>query len=97
MSAQLQLFTPADFVSYHARNPQIYEAFKRITLRAIAKGYNYWSAKGVFEIIRWETKVQADEEDFKINNNYTPFYARMFCMDFPSHKEFFRKRKSKFD
>lgn len=83
-------------MKYHTENPHVYEAFKQIALKAINKGYKNYSVNGIAEILRWETKVAGNDE-FKINNNYRAFYARLFAKDFPQHKDFFRTRKSKFD
>ena len=37
------------------------------------------------------------DKDYKINNNYKPFYSRMFMSEHPKYKEFFYKRASKAD
>ena len=96
---QLQLFTDihsTKFPKYHQENPQIYEAFKRVTFEAIKLGHTRFSAEFVFNVIRWKTDVTADD-DFKVNNNYKPFYSRMFMNEFPEFKGIFNLRKSKFD
>lgn len=96
---QLSLFDtshPDDFREYHEANPQIYRAFRRYALDTIRKGFSHYSAKGIFELIRWHTGVAANGE-FKINNNYTPHYARMFMNEFPNHTGFFLTRQSKAD
>jgi hypothetical protein len=96
---QLDLFNGIrndDFLQYHRDNPHIYEAFRRITIRAIQRGYRHWGAKGAFEVLRWETGVAGNDE-YKVNNNYTPLYARMFANEYPEHAGFFRVRESKFD
>lgn len=96
---QLDLFSdPASdkFWQYHRENPQVYAEFCRITYQAIERGYKNWGAKGVFEILRWNTAVRARGE-FKICNDYTPFYARLFMRDHPQHAGFFRVRESKCD
>lgn len=92
---QLDLF-PYKFCDYHEKNPQIWEAFKRITLETIRKGFKHYSAKGIFELIRWHTSI-GGTGDYKLQNNYTPYYARKFEDEFPQYKGFFRKRESKFD
>lgn len=68
-----------------------------MTLETIEKGFKHYGAKGIFEIIRWHTGVAANGDVFDVNNNYTPYYARLFESDYPEHKGFFYKRKSKFD
>ena len=85
------------FRTYHEQNPQIYELFRRYTLRCIERGFQHFSAEFVFNIIRWETPVKAGDEDFKINNNAKPFYSRLFEREFPQYEGFFRKRASKAD
>lgn len=102
MTQQLQLdlfagIANKEFIEYHKTNPHLYEAFKRISLRAIELGFTHYGAKGVFEIIRWERAEKSKSDDFKINNNYAPLFTRLFENEFPQHVGFFRKRKSLFD
>ncbi len=94
---EMELDIENKFYEYHKENPQIYAEFKKITLNLIGRGFKHYSAKGVFEIVRWSTGVSANDNIFKINNNYTPLYARLFEKEFPNMKDFFRKRDSKFD
>jgi len=99
-TTQLDLFAGIEnkqFPFYHLENPHIYAKFKEITLGAIQRGFTHWSSKGVFEILRYETAVFAKDGQYKVNNTYTPFYSRMFTNEFPNHKDFFERRKSKFD
>lgn len=98
---QLPLFEESPhyqwFKQYHAENPHIYEYFKRYALRSIERGFTHLSAEFIFNVIRWETPVTASGEDFKINNNAKPFYARLFMREFEQYEGFFRKRNSKAD
>ncbi len=99
MNGQLTLDLKAEkFCAYHQENPQVYEEFKKFTYKTIKKGFKNYSAKGIFELIRWHSGVSANGEDgFKVNNNYTSFYARLFEKQHPDQKDYFRKRTSKFD
>lgn len=85
------------FQAYHKVNPQIYELFKRFTFEKINKGATHLGASAVAERIRWETGVSVEGDDFKINNNYRAYYARLFMKDYPEHEGFFRLRVSKAD
>jgi len=89
---------PSWFKEYHKKHPQVYRGFVNYSMRAIDRGFKTYSAKAVFEILRFETGINASYPDgFKIDNRATPFYARMFMKEFPQYSEFFRTRKSKAD
>lgn len=45
----------------------------------------------------WESMVNSNTGKFKISNQYTPLYSRMFANEFPYLKDVFRYRKSKYD
>lgn len=75
---------------YHKANPQVFELFERFTFDLIQRGFENYSSKAVFERIRWHTDVETCGESFKISNNYTPYYARLFMVLHPEHEGFFR-------
>jgi hypothetical protein len=85
------------FLQYHEANPQIYQFIRRYALRAIERKHTTLSIEFLTCIIRWETSIGAGDDEFKINNNFRPFYARMFMREFPAYKDFFRTRRSKAD
>ena len=85
------------FEEYHKENPQIYEYFKRYAFKSIERGFKHLSAEFIFNIIRWETPVKTNGDDFKVNNNAKPFYSRLFMKEYPKYEGFFRKRSSKAD
>lgn len=57
-------------------------------------GFKIYSAKGIFEIIRWHTSAHGND-GFKVNNNYHPDYARKMMREFPSFYGFFKTRNLK--
>ena len=81
------------FKDLHKNKPEIYEEFCEDSKSLIARGYKQYSAYGVMHIVRfsvWKEGVNMKpEEEFKISNNMTPFYARLFMRDNPEHDEFF--------
>ena len=86
-----------EFMDYHKEHPEVYETFKELVLKTIAKGFKRYSARGIFQIARWHRGGEIKEDGFKINNNYTPYYVRLFERDCPEHEDFFQKRKVKKD
>lgn len=85
----------AAFVAYHAANPHVYEVFKKFASDAIQAGLAKYSARAIVHRIRWHFDVEtARTDDFKINNNHSPFYARLFLEEHPQHAGFFELRTS---
>lgn len=81
--------------SFHNKHPEVWNLFVRFTMEKISCGFKHYSARGIFHRIRWETEepsYQAGKE-FKLNDHYSPFYARRFHRIYPQHDGFFRTRK----
>lgn len=83
------------FQRYDLENPEVYNRFKELTFQAIDKGFKYFSARGLFQVMRFE-KGAAKDDGYKLNNNHTPYYVRKFVKEFPQHKTFFERRKTKY-
>jgi len=86
------------FKRIHREKPAIYKEFCRVTKVLRDRGYPRYSAYGVMHIVRFHSyKPGVDmrpDEEFKISNNMTPFYARLYIRDHPDHVGFFKiKRK----
>ena len=82
------------FSEYDVANPGIYYLFKRFANELINAGRTRLSASLIIERIRWEVNISTDSNDqFKVSNNHTAFYARKFMNDFPEHGEIFRTRE----
>lgn len=83
---------------YHEAHPEVYELFTRFALEVVAKGRKRFSARAIFHRIRWYTQIEApDGTGFKINNNHSPFYARLFALDHAEHANLFRTREASAD
>jgi len=81
------------YLKFDKEHPEVWDMFARFSKEIISKGYKNYSVKAVFERIRWEKDIGGDGiNQFKLNNNYTAFYARKFMDMFPEHKGFFRTR-----
>lgn len=86
-----RILTNADYFKvYHAENPHIYAAFKSYAFQLIAAGAQQLSAYLIFERMRFESLVS--DNGYKLNNNYRPYYARLFMQDFPEYEGIFALR-----
>jgi len=78
-----------NFKKYDEENPDIWNMFVIYANKAKDKGFDKYSANGIFELIRWHTTVRGTE-GYKISNNYRPDYARKMMEVHPEFKGFFR-------
>lgn len=83
----------AAFERFDGENPQVWRHFCRFTQELIAAGRQHYGAKAVIERVRWHMAVTTMSEDnFRINNNHFPFYARKWLAVHTTPPEFFRVR-----
>lgn len=82
-----------DFLIWAARNPNIVGLFFRFADQAWDSGRRTLGAKLIVERIRWETMVESQGDDFKVNNNYTAYLARMYVRQKPDRSKLFRFRE----
>jgi len=78
------------FEAFHRENPKVYALYKKIALALIAAGKKRIGSKHIIELIRYESSIRTNGQDYKICNNHTPYYARRFVRDFPQHFDKFK-------
>ncbi len=84
----------AAFNDFDAANPHVYTLFVKYAHQAAARRPRF-SARTILHRIRWHTAIETDDpEGFKVNNNWSPFYARRFEREYPRHAGFFSMRGS---
>ncbi len=95
--SQCDFFRPAleqQFQQFHAKNPHVYEALRTRALRAKRKGFRP-GIGCLFEVLRWSYGLTTEGDDFKLNNNYRAFYARMLMDQEPELEGFFELRRQR--
>lgn len=83
------LETREAFLLYHKENPEIWKAIEETTLQVIKEGKKI----GIMTVIgkvRWDFEIARNGE-YKVNNNYAPYFARIFNAKY--HTDFFEVRK----
>lgn len=84
------------FERFHRANPAVYQAFKRFAWDVKRVGRTRWSADAIVQRIRWLYSVETDEPDFKINDHYSAYYARLLMEEDPENfAGFFELRKTR--
>jgi hypothetical protein len=84
----------ASFEAFHQANPHVYRLIKKQIIRAIKKGKTKISIRHIASYLVWEMYIETTDEnhDFKLNNNYTSRYSRLFAEEFPKHAGLFNYR-----
>lgn len=80
------------FIEFHKANPHVYQRIDHFMKRVIERGYQRFSINMIFERIRWETMIETSGDGFKVNNNYRPYYARLWMKNNPEHGTMFETR-----
>lgn len=84
-----------DFIKYDTDNPEIWLQFRNFAYQAkYVKRFKNYSAKGIFELIRWHSSIGGNDQ-FKLNNNYHADYARKMMETDPAFDGFFKVRELK--
>lgn len=82
------------FCKFHRANPHVYELFCRYAHEARKRGYRQFGAAAIYERMRWHVMIETNSDsEFKLSNNHKAYYARMFMIEFPEAREFFRRRE----
>ena len=81
------------FEAFHQANPQVYPALRRLALDAARHGRRLGIGM-LFEVLRWQYAMNDDGpgQEFKLNNNYRAFYARLLMEREPDLQGYFETR-----
>lgn len=66
------------FLEFHQENPHVYRVLVRLAREWVeSTGRKKLAIKTLYERARWEIAMSTKDADFKLNNSYTAFYARL--------------------
>ena len=99
MSDQLALcWEETAFDRFHADNPKVYETLVRLAREWVGRtGRHKLGIATLFERARWEIALATTDADFKLNNSYRAYYARLIMRREPDLSGLFDLRASEAD
>lgn len=71
------------FAAFHKANPHVYEAIKRKARLLIARGRKRIGIAEIVEELRYDYRMQTEKDEWKMNNSYRAFYARLLVNEDP--------------
>ena len=83
------------FEAFHAANPEVYRSLVADALTLRHRGIKRWSINGLFEVLRWKKALETKGDEFRLNNNFRAYYARMMMDNEPILEGFFETRVQK--
>ena len=83
------------FLKYADKNPQVFDHFVKMAKQIKKTGREKYSARTIFEVLRWHLDVETHGEDFKITNDFIPMYVRLLIAQEPEFEDFFTVKRMK--
>lgn len=81
------------FWVFHQGNPDVMDALVGLARQAKRAGAGQYGMKALFEVLRWSRLMEKRPgEEFRLNNNYTAYYARLIMALHPDLSGFFETR-----
>jgi len=66
-----------EFIKFDYEHPEFWHEFEYRAKVMMDKGREHYSARTIFEVLRWHSDLDSGGQ-FKIQNNWIPFYAKKF-------------------
>lgn len=74
------------FLAYHSKRPEIWRNFEKAALYLLTNRGGDFGAKEVFEWLRrGNDEMSKRAGEFKLNNNFTSMYGRVFVIFHPEY------------
>lgn len=88
--------TMADkFVRFHEDNPHVYMTLRRLAREWVSRtGRRKLGIGALFERARWDIAIATNDPEFRLNNNFRAFYARLLMRQEPDLDGLFELRPS---
>jgi len=82
-----------EFLNWLPENAHIWIAFEQEAYKVIKAGFKHYSARTIIHVLRHHSALSERGLDgWKINNNISPYLARLFAILNPSHADLFEYR-----
>lgn len=83
-----------EFRAFHEANPSVYIALRDRAFELLKAGRKRYGIMALINVVRWHRALTTHGDDYKINNNFAPFYARLLMEQEPDLAGFFEVRTS---
>jgi len=81
------------FERFHRENPHVYDELVALTTQLKRAGARRVGMGMLFEVLRWRTQLRTGGDEFKLNNNFRSYYARLIMWRRPELEGIFETRR----
>ena len=85
---------PDRFAAFHAANPHVADALEVLAGRWLAN-HDHVGIGALYEALRWESGIRTTGDEYRLNNSYRAFYARLLIERRPEWADAFRLREQR--
>lgn len=90
-----ELTSAQRFEKFHSENPHVYSLLVMLARRWMkSTGQHKLGIRTLWERMRWELQVTTSAEDYRLNDHYTSFYARLIANQEADLTHLFELRRS---
>ena len=84
-----------EFLKWLPENEHVWNAFALEAMKVERAGFKHYSARTIIHVLRHHSAIAENGSQWKINNNYSPYLARLFDIVYPHKAGLFEYRAVK--
>jgi hypothetical protein len=85
----------SEFMKWLPENLHVWDAFVEEAMKIRRRGYKHYSARTIVHVLRHHSAISETSSEWKINNNHSPYLARLFDLMFPGFAGMWEYRETK--
>lgn len=72
-----------EFIEWLPNNFHVWEAFCEHAMKVRNRGFKHYSARTIVHVLRHHSAIHEKDGAWKVNNNHSPYLARLFDLVYP--------------
>jgi hypothetical protein len=70
------------FENFHRDNPHVYRTLVRLAREWVnSTGARKLGIKSLYEVARWRLAIETSDPEYRLNNSFTAYYARLLMAE----------------
>jgi hypothetical protein len=95
VAQEIETLVSKEFLTWLPNNLHIWEAFCEQAFKVRERGFSHYSSRTIIHFLRHHSAINEVGGPWKINNNYSPYLARLFDHRFPGSAGLWEYRETK--